>query len=214
MHGEHAEPESQRRWPYEGPPPSFGQATAAPPRLQARYAQPTPPGNCGTAAVRDVWERHPRAVLLGALAALVAVGLWSSSWDAQPPAPATAVPEAAPHRAQEIPNRPPSTTARRTPADETRELDQGDHVHGQDAARPEHARQRPAAGGRGRADRPTADSPGRTRVTAPARPAPRPGRATQAPKRRDLVSRQCDALFPPQKPAYALRNRVCHQMYG
>ncbi|MFD0658395.1 hypothetical protein [Thermocatellispora tengchongensis] len=65
---------------------------------------------------------------------------------------------------------------------------------------------------------PAAPKP-RTRMPRPApapAPAPVPAPAPASPETgaRTLVSGNCDRLFPPGDPAYAVRNRACHALYG
>lgn len=219
MHSEHDDPRPQRemrRWPppYGMSPASFGQQSAEPPR---RYARPTPPGRrwgitLGLTAAQT-WDRHPRPLLLSVLAALMAMGVWSASWTSvSTPTPAVHDSPLAAPRHQGTASALPAPTASPTPAAASPSLTSARPTPPQRPTAQSTHRGR-AAHNRDRADR-HASASSRAKSKTAKRPSSTTKRPPQRAKRISTAGRKCDRLFPPHKRASALRNRICHRMYG
>src|SRR5690606_30854505 len=79
----------------------------------------------------------------------------------------------------------------------------------------------PSAEHRDSPDRPWADVPvGPYRVCNPPHPrtgGERPRARTRLAARKtlaSLIAARCDELFPPSRPAFRVRNQLCHRIYG
>ncbi|MEU7900865.1 hypothetical protein AB0B45_49570 [Nonomuraea sp. NPDC049152] len=173
---------------------------------------------------RELWDRHLRPVLAAAPAIVVATGAWSTTWGSPPTPPP--VDQAA--LAEQVPPPPPATlpttststsspsTSSAPPSATPAPTPRASRTNEHQAVKAGHRR----ADSYGPRPRP---SPRAAKSTAKARAkrstaTPRRAQADHTPKRTSpavaKLSRWCDRLFPPSRPRTALRNKICHRMYG
>lgn len=177
-----------------------------------RYATPTPP----TRSTSNGSDRRARLVLAAGFLACVVLGVWSNAWgDGGAPEElrgATEPTQQVSPAGKPVVSTSPSPAPTVSASASTEPSPRPAAVKSAKRARAEPsgvARPLRHRGVRAEPRKQPSASAGRDKATE-SKDAPRRVRKTLA----SLIAARCDKLFPPSRPAFRVRNQLCHRIYG